>query len=70
MPTALFMAGLLCEVAGIVFIYVFALAEDLERVSPIVSTAPPEGLMSPWERRGIACLVAGVVLQTVSCAAG
>ncbi len=65
-PNLLLMAGLLCEVAGIVFVSVVALADDLERESRVGSTGPPTGLLDLSERRGVACLAAGVLLQVVS----
>lgn len=66
MPNLLFVAGMLFEVAGIVFVSVLALADDLERESPVGSAGPPTGLLDLSEQRGIACLVVGLFLQVVS----
>lgn len=66
MPNLLFLAGLLCEVAGIVFVSVLALADDLDRESRTDSAGPPSGLLDLSERRGVACLAMGLFLQVVS----
>lgn len=65
-PDLLFLAGLLCEIAGIVFVSVVALADDLDRESPVGSAGPPTGLLDLSERRGVAWLVVGLFLQVVS----
>lgn len=65
-PNLLFLAGMLCEVVGIVFVSVVALADDLDRASPVGSAGPPTGLLDLSERRGVGCLVVGLVLQVAS----